>query len=115
MATGPGDGHLVQGQPLGEHRRGAAGQVTTVHQPWSVRPAAPHRSVRQGAGPLLGLLRPHARYVATWTLDTSREGCQHINTRHTSRVHVHIDVHTHLHNHTCTHTEICLTQKHLLM
>lgn len=83
MAAGPGDGHPIQGQPPGEHGRGTAGQVTTMHQPWPVRPAAPHRSVRQGAGPLPGLLRPHARYVANWILDTNREGCQHTNTCHT--------------------------------
>lgn len=101
MEAGPGDGDLVQGQPLGEHRWGEADQVTTVHQPWPMRPAAPHRGICQGARPVLGLLCPHARYVVTYTpVETNA------NTLPCAiflPMCVSIFMHTLLPNHSCTH------------
>ena len=61
VASGPGDGDPLQGHPSGEHGRGAAGEGGPLLQPHPVCPAQTHLRVRQGAGPLPGLLRSGER------------------------------------------------------
>ena len=72
MAAGPGDGDTVSSDPAGEHGRRAAGQVTVLCPPWTLRQPAAHERHCPRTRSLPGQLHSQLRYLALSYLFTPR-------------------------------------------